>query len=157
MKLHTMYLHKLAMVILFALVLALSACDINPATSNGSNTSSSNGPSTTNSASIIQRHGAEVPVAPGSTAISNSSCQGKEQMVGGGYYITENKVSADVSYPGTQNSWVATLHNTTHKTQHITAFVDCAVADFTINTRLIIGEIATVYSKDGSKMLIVRA
>lgn len=157
MHLHTMYLRKLVMVILFALVLASSACDISPGTSKSSNSSSSNGPGTTNSASVIQRHGAEIPVSPGSSATSNSSCQGKEQMVGGGYYIAGNKVSADVSYPSTQNSWVATLRNTTHKTLHITAFVDCLVADFTINTKLIIGENAGVNSNDGSKMLTVRA
>ncbi len=157
MQLHTMYLRKLAVVILFALILATSACDINPATSNGSNTSSSNSPNTTNLASIIQRHGAEVSVAPGSTGTSNSSCRGKEQMVGGGYYIAGNKVSADDSGPSGQHSWVATLSNTTQKTQHITAVVNCVVADFTINTKIIAGETTAVNSKDGSKMLIVRA
>jgi hypothetical protein len=119
--------------------------------SNGSSVTNNAGPAS--NASIIQRHGSAVTVNPGSSATSSVSCEGKEQIVGGGYYISGAKGSASVSYPGSLTSWISTLHNTTNKTQQISAFVNCLQANFSIRSKLVIGTGEDVNAAGESKAL----
>jgi hypothetical protein len=105
-------------------------------------------------ASIVQRHGSAVTVSPGSSATSSISCEGNEQIVGGGYYISGAKGSAEVSYPSSLSSWVSTLSNTTKKTQQISSFVNCLQASFSIRQKLIIGN-AVGASRSGKSLTVM--
>jgi hypothetical protein len=165
MSLPTLQIRKCLLTTLFAFLLLLSVgCSGFP----GSTGNNSDGASVTvgtgtaatvgtSDASIIQRHGSAVVVSPGSSATSSISCEGNEQIVGGGYYISGDKGSAEVSYPSSLTSWVSTLHNTTNKTQQISTFINCLQSSFLIRPKLIIGNVEGENANGGNKSLTVVA
>jgi hypothetical protein len=143
--------------LLVSLTLLLTGCsDLLGSSGNSGNPSSApTAPATSSNASIVQRHSSAISVSPGSSATASISCQGNEQLVGGGYYIVGAKGSATVSYPSSLVSWIATLHNTTKKTQRISAFINCLVASFSIRPKLILGGVQGTNA--GAKALTVMA
>jgi hypothetical protein len=168
MYLPAQQIRKYLLTMLFAVfILLASGCSVFPgspqANNDGTSVNGSGGSSMTNTstmendASIIQRHGSAIAVSPGSSATSSISCEGNEQIVGGGYYISGDKGSAVVSYPSSLESWVSTLHNTTNKAQQISAFVNCLQANFSIRSKLIIGTVQGVNAGGGNKTLTVVA
>jgi hypothetical protein len=151
------HLRRLVIVILLPLALTISACDGIP---NLLESSSAPPPAATGaltSVAIFQRHGSQVPAGPGNIVTSSISCQSNEQMVGGGYYIAGRNVSVDDSYPSSQISWIATLHNTTHHVEYITAFVDCLVANFSVGVKIIVGENVGADASQVGKTVSARA
>ena len=149
--------HLRRLVIVVLLALALTACSGIPNVLESSSAPPPAATSTLTSATIIQRHGSQVPAGPGNIATSSVSCQSNEQMVGGGYYLAGRNVSVDDSYPSSQISWIATLHNTTHHVDYITAFVDCLVANFSVGVKIIVGENVGVDASQVGKTLSARA
>jgi hypothetical protein len=91
-------------------------------------------------AQMIERHDSTVTVLPGATEVSGAKCSGVgEYMVGGGYYIAGYSINALASYPSSEESWTATVTNTSSMPMQLTAFVDCLQTSVTVDATIIRG------------------
>jgi hypothetical protein len=93
---------------------------------------------------IVQRHEVTTVVPSGQQVETGASCNGDEQMVGGGYYIAGYQINADGSFPDFPGSWGAIVYNTSTQAMDITAFVDCLQAPFSIGESMVSGPTVTV-------------
>lgn len=80
-----------------------------------------------------------VNVANGSSGTVTASCQGSDQLVGGGYYIQDSNqlYNGESSYPSSANSWTASASNNTSQTMTLWAYADCLHANFSVGIQIV--------------------
>jgi hypothetical protein len=84
-----------------------------------------------------------------------AACAGGEQMVGGGYYITDTDqiYEPGESYPSSANAWTSAVYNNTPQAMTLTTYVQCVQANFPLNVQIVsksvaltVGSMALVYA-----------
>lgn len=75
----------------------------------------------------------------GQTTAVTTNCQSGEQLLGGGYFITDtNQIyEPGESYPSSSNAWTAAAFNNTSETMSLTVYAECAVANFPLGVQMV--------------------
>ena len=96
-----------------------------------------------NSIKVVQK---TTSVSPGAQQAASVLCGSSQQMVGGGYVLAPDAVAltADDSYPSSQNEWTASVTNNVSQTVQLTVFAACLISTTSLNITIIRSDPATV-------------
>jgi hypothetical protein len=86
---------------------------------------------------VVQRHSSPVTVAASSDGIANATCTSGEQMLGGGYLLSEHEVVPSLNAPSGSAIWKVSVHNPLASAFQVTAFADCLQASFSAGSTIV--------------------
>ncbi len=92
----------------------------------------------TPSFAVVQRYNAS-NVPEGQTIYVTATCHSGEQLLGGGYFITDSNqiYEPGESYPSGSNAWTAAIYNNTSETMSLTTYAECAQANFPLGVKMV--------------------
>ena len=78
-------------------------------------------------------------VPQGTTVTVTASCGNGEQMVGGGYWISDSNVIYEPgeSYPSSASAWTSAIQNNSPQTMQLWTYVECVQANFPLNVQIL--------------------
>jgi hypothetical protein len=105
-----------------------------------------------------------VSVPNGSTVSTTASCVSGEQLLSGGYYVSDSNAlyNAEASYPSSTGAWTASVTNNTSQAMTLYAYAVCLNANYTLGVQVVsntVGpfasgtQIATVACPSGNVVL----
>jgi len=92
----------------------------------------------TPSFAVVQRYNA-ANVPQGQTIYVTATCHSGEQLLGGGYFITDSNqiYEPGESYPSSSNAWTAAIYNNTSESMSLTTYAECAQANFPLGIQMV--------------------
>lgn len=80
----------------------------------------------------VATHSNTQSVPQGQTVMVTTSCASGEQMVGGGYFVSDTNLiyEAGESYPSSMSAWTSAIYNNTSQPMSLTTYVECVQANY---------------------------